>query len=163
MRPFASRMRFLPCLFFVQNFRTVNKFRYAAVSLIGAIPAAALFIILIMAVTDNPLDNMNLNVKILTFFTMTVGAFMVALPAGILIFGPKTEKSEETDEESSSSQDDKEDFAVSGSDEESDGDRLGSEEADGEEAGGEEPAAESKDEMVSEEDADIYETDDADK
>lgn len=150
-------MRFLPCLFFVQNFRTVNKFRYAAVSLIGAIPAAALFIILIMAVTDNPLDNMNINVKILTFFTMTVGAFMVALPFGILIFGPKTEKSEETDEESSSSQDEKEDFAASESDEES-VDGSGSEEA-----GSEEPAAESKDEMLPEENADIYETDDADK
>gem|GEM_PF-6154860 len=127
----------------------MNKFRYAAVSLIGAIPAAILCIFLIGAVTDTPIDNMTTPVKILTFFTMTVGAFVVVLPAGILIFGPKTEKSDETDKESSASEDDEDDFQLGPGTDGEDSEKSESEIPDSEE-----PAAESGDDLLAEEDTD---------
>lgn len=81
----------------------MNKFTYAAISLIGAIPGGYLAYLMVMAMV-NHFSEMVTMMRVLTGLTLAAAAVVAVMPIGILVFAskPKTEEEDEDEEESAS-------------------------------------------------------------
>ena len=75
----------------------MNKFTYAAISLIGAIPGGFLAYLMVMAMIDH-FSKMGGMMRALTGLTLAASAGMAVMPLGIIVFASKP-KSEEDEEE----------------------------------------------------------------
>ena len=80
---------------------SVGKLSYAAMSLVGAIPAGFLSFVMIRTFL-NRTETLTTALTVLTGFTLAVSAFVTLLPVGILIFSPKPQETETDDEADSS-------------------------------------------------------------
>ncbi len=74
----------------------MTKYSLSAASLVTAIPAAYLAYLLVMTFLQEPgFNNLTGFFQIIAGLTLTLVTLMVLMPAGILIFGKKPEKSAE--------------------------------------------------------------------
>lgn len=99
----------------------MNKFTFAAVSLIGAIPGGYFAYMMVMAML-NYFKDMNGLMRIVTCTALAMSALMAVMPLGIVIFTakPKTDEDEDTAPKSKSQADDVDDIESSEVDEELD-------------------------------------------
>ena len=74
----------------------MNKFTYAGISLIGAIPGGYLSYLMVMAMIDH-FSKMGGMMRTLTGLTLAASAVVAVMPLGIIVFAsnPKSEEDEE--------------------------------------------------------------------
>lgn len=76
----------------------MSKTSLALTSLVAAVPAAFLAYLMVMTFLSRA-EHMTGMMQVLAGMTLLVSAVMMAMPAGILIFGPKAGKAKKKDEE----------------------------------------------------------------
>lgn len=81
----------------------MNKFTYAAISLIGAVPGGFFSYKMVAAMLDHFKD-MNGLLRIISCLSLAVGALMAVMPIGIVIFTSKPKSEEEEQAEAKSAE-----------------------------------------------------------